>query len=1037
MNLSTIENSLQDQTVSNYIQLFKTYENAINRGYYVHENGDTTIYYHNNDGTLLTYLCPHTGENKPYTRTRLYKPLKDGTRYLSMGKKETNNFFEPFRTTIEVQDAYNAGEKIETLYIFEGEKKADKAAHEGVMSASFSGISVFWLTDSLKDLIKTCNIERIVLVYDGDCNDLSKEPFKGKSKKGRKKSINTRTRNFYYSAYNFAESLHEWLELENMFVKPEEKHNIQLIHASGQPGQEKALDDMIIANPENTQIIMDSLTSHKSNDYFHFFTLPRTQFKRKLLSFFHLDSVRSFYKSHKETIGEKTFTFAFSAFCKCRYKFDRKKNCLICLDNPFSTDIKPKKTYSVDTYTGEKQKALFADFERLQKILLDVPTGAGKTTISLLYASYFVNSNTKGNVYVIVPTVKLGEQLAQKYDKRFVYESVQDFTKGLPEDASQTEKLRRQNQNERIVFCTYDSLRKLQPNENDLLIIDEAHNIVNQSTFRDLRYLYAATKTAKKVICLTATANNVFAKNEGFDIIKVTVKNRNQITFVPHILSGTSPTKAITAKLLSTDFEDDKTHFVFINSKKDLQAIRTVLTQSGILTIEQIALLTSERKNEDATFQDITQHSQIKKGIKLVLTTCIICEGINIENLNVGSVLIGGIRCTDSIIQFSGRFRNMKSLVIDLYFTNYKTNEDYYNDTQKRIENDLIVANSHVRIIQDHQNTQEQQPTKGVKKRYFYAYEDEEKNVQIDTLKIYADEYIRKVSTMPIEDILSELVSFENVTIRDDIQPDSITKEVTEVLSKAQGEARRTAKEQRIKLANDIQENEPIVLAALYDFAQEQNKKNTSELICEVLDISPEEIQATPEIRNLVTKYKEDNKHLLDTDTYAKFARQYCKIKKHIEDAPKALIKAKNESGAKRLIKSLENLKLIDDYDCKEWKRRNMSATDISWAKFYIKVQTVLSKELREVFNINTAYKLIRELLPQLTVIGEDGLKQGITKMKDSEIESLLDSLFDYCKLSANVYTGLTSKSYKKLVEPKTEKLSAKFARLRKKRVLS
>jgi hypothetical protein len=73
--------------------------------------------------------------------------------------------------------AYQKKEIIETLYICEGEKKADKMSLHGMMSVGIMGISNFSNTGEMphqfEQIIKTCAVANVVFVLDSDWQDIS------------------------------------------------------------------------------------------------------------------------------------------------------------------------------------------------------------------------------------------------------------------------------------------------------------------------------------------------------------------------------------------------------------------------------------------------------------------------------------------------------------------------------------------------------------------------------------------------------------------------------------------------------------------------------------------------------------------------------------------------------------------------------------------------------------------------------------------------------------------------------------------------
>lgn len=77
--------------------------------------------------------------------------------------------------------AYQRGDKIETLYVTEGEKKADKHTNEGVPTLGIMGIHNFStggeMAQMFSMIIKRMEVKRIVFLVDADWDELKAKPF--------------------------------------------------------------------------------------------------------------------------------------------------------------------------------------------------------------------------------------------------------------------------------------------------------------------------------------------------------------------------------------------------------------------------------------------------------------------------------------------------------------------------------------------------------------------------------------------------------------------------------------------------------------------------------------------------------------------------------------------------------------------------------------------------------------------------------------------------------------------------------------------
>lgn len=164
------------------------------------ENGDLRIYPLTIRGEMVQRL-KNTKQRivENYFITRLAEPLPDGTRYKfrTGGDWGTHPFF--CKSTIE---AYNNKTEIKTLWITEGYIKALVCETVGVHCVGLSSIThngtktasgEKYLYNDVIDLIETCRIKNIVIMYDSDCTSLSQSDLYSKI------DLANRPRRFYNS----------------------------------------------------------------------------------------------------------------------------------------------------------------------------------------------------------------------------------------------------------------------------------------------------------------------------------------------------------------------------------------------------------------------------------------------------------------------------------------------------------------------------------------------------------------------------------------------------------------------------------------------------------------------------------------------------------------------------------------------------------------------------------------------------------------------------------------------------------------------
>lgn len=151
----------------------------VNEYFVPDDSGDEMlIYYYDLDGRPMTYTQKGKSTPRPYVRVRWSNPAL----HRSPDGKEMKYQTPPgasCRVYIPevIRRAYKAKAHIDTLFIQEGEKKAEKACKHGMLSIGIQGINNFGsqqegLLQDIQDIAKACTISNIVFVMDSDWNDL-------------------------------------------------------------------------------------------------------------------------------------------------------------------------------------------------------------------------------------------------------------------------------------------------------------------------------------------------------------------------------------------------------------------------------------------------------------------------------------------------------------------------------------------------------------------------------------------------------------------------------------------------------------------------------------------------------------------------------------------------------------------------------------------------------------------------------------------------------------------------------------------------
>lgn len=202
---------------------------------------DAVIEYYDLDGMPVTYEVKDsrgrlTGKRKCYYRVRWQHPDAHLDREGKPFKyKSPYGGGTPIYIPQKLRAAYKSGEKIERLFIQEGEKKAEKACKHGLLSIAISGIQNLGhsgaLPEDLVSIISKCGVKEVIFLMDSDWNDLSDNI-------RINDSIDRRPRNFFYACRNFKDYMRS-LKNRELYVE------IYVGHTNKNDNDEKGIDDLL------------------------------------------------------------------------------------------------------------------------------------------------------------------------------------------------------------------------------------------------------------------------------------------------------------------------------------------------------------------------------------------------------------------------------------------------------------------------------------------------------------------------------------------------------------------------------------------------------------------------------------------------------------------------------------------------------------------------------------------------------------------------------------------------------------------------
>lgn len=317
----------------------------------IDESGDDMlIYYYDLLGKPMMYLQKGSSKPRQYVRVRWSNPEL----HLSSDGKEMKYQTPPgasCRIYIpeKIRRMFKNKAHIETLFVQEGEKKAEKACKHGMLSIGIQGINNFGskqegLLQDIQDIAKACTINNIVLVMDSDWNDLHRNIIIGDQVDKRPNS--------------FSKAVIKYRQYMRTFRNIKLSVDIWWGHVNQNANGDKGVDDLLCGSllGRESELIDDIEHAMNSHDgigtwlNIHKITeISDTQIR----DFWSLNDVQAFYENHKKRLeGIDTFKIGY-----LRYREDNGN--LI----PVSRYSSASDIYSITQTTKGEDKVEFNSLE--------------------------------------------------------------------------------------------------------------------------------------------------------------------------------------------------------------------------------------------------------------------------------------------------------------------------------------------------------------------------------------------------------------------------------------------------------------------------------------------------------------------------------------------------------------------------------------------------------------------------------------------------------------------------------------------------
>jgi hypothetical protein len=350
------------------------------------------------------------------------------------------------------------------------------------------------------------------------------------------------------------------------------------------------------------------------------------------------------------------------SFCQylCKYSCERFDSLMekigykkLNTNIPISTEFhKAPVTYKCERYISESQQIEILEkinkviqqnqSSKQTKIIITAPTGTGKTEMFYRLA--------KENQIRMILALSYTSQVLQgksNHTVKGVLEGMCQNDSEVPEKGS--------------IFMTYDKAAiikdEIDPSKY-IMVIDEAHNLVNHSEFRGktLDNLKELSDRCKAVVYITATPE--YLNTKDIDLF-IRIELENPPLKKASVCKYQKGVKDFVANAVISNHTVGKIDVIYTRNKKLLYKMETLIKQKSIET----NVIYSDIKEESQLYTNISEHQRLSgNGVLMecgvLLTTNLIVDGVNILDEKIGNIFLINPESTTDLIQFPSRFRN-------------------------------------------------------------------------------------------------------------------------------------------------------------------------------------------------------------------------------------------------------------------------------------------------------------------------------------------------------------------------------------------
>lgn len=330
---------------------------------------------------------------------------------------------------------------------------------------------------------------------------------------------------------------------------------------------------------------------------------------------------------------------------------------------PLREEIEIKK------YLSEASDEINSFIFKQRRILLNANPGSGKTFFVAGLCINHLKNKKEGRIIFCSPFLIIQDQFKRELVKNNVEVNLELNSQSPRKHLIPTDK---------VITTTYKSLHLISNDlkSDDLLIVDEAHSLLNTYGYGAYKEFYSTTikilyHTPAKITLMTGTPYSGITKILNLSELKI-IKNDIQAKINIQYSNEKNTALALAfAQDCLIQFGTQSLNIIYIKDREGCERIKSVIEDN--LHCKAFVLTASDK--ETVVYKDLSTVSLIPKDINFLITTNVISTGANILNNNVGKALMLNEHNPTEIKQFSKRFRNKMDIEIDVINKFYSITE--------------------------------------------------------------------------------------------------------------------------------------------------------------------------------------------------------------------------------------------------------------------------------------------------------------------------------------------------------------------------